>query len=372
MFKSKRISLITIFALLLPSSAGIAGFGTSAAFAATTDLQTFTVNGVAVTDGATVDLEPYTTSVVVVAEAADPTSTVTTVGGTDLTTGSNDLVVTVTDTELVAVNYTVTLNVLASNDTSASISINGEEVSNGDNFLVNWGTSSVDVVVAPTDVNATYFVTGDLDLATGDNALTVIVAAADGATITEYVFNVLVLPNTDTSTNSVTVNGFDVADGDIVDLDPLTTDADVQVDTVDTDATVEIIGASDLVAGTNDLLIVITAADGETFREISVTLNVLLNTDISLSTFNVAGVDVGDADYVTVEPLTTEVEVIVETTDPEASYEIIGGTDLVPGENDLQVIVTAADGETVGEYFVVIVVAPNTDTSLESLIVNGE
>ena len=372
MFKSKRISLITIFALLLPSSAGIAGFGSSVAFAATTDLQTFTVNGAAVTDGATVDLEPYTTSVVVVAQAADPTSTVTTVGGTELTTGSNDLVVTVTDTALVAVNYTVILNVLASNDTSASISINGEEVSSGDNFLVDWGTSSVDVVVALTDVNATYFITGDLDLATGDNALTVTVAAADGLTITDYVFNVLVLPNTDTSTNSVTVNGADVADGDTLDLEPLTTDADVQVDTVDTDATVEIVGASDLVAGSNDLLIVITAADGETFREIAVTLNVLLNTDVSLSTFNVAGVDVADADYVTVEPLTTEVEVIVEATDPEASYEIIGGTDLVPGENDLQVVVTAADGETVGEYFVVIVVAPNTDTSLESLIVNGE
>ena len=372
MFKSKRISLITIFALLLPSSAGIAGFGTSAAFAATTDLQTFTVNGAAVTDGATVDLEPYTTSVEVVAEAADPTSTVEVIGGTDLATGSNDLVVTVTDVELVAVSYTVTLNVLSSNDTSATISINGEDVTSGDNFLVDWGTTSVEVAVALTDVNATYFITGDLDLATGDNALTVTVAAADGVTITDYVFNVLVLPNTDTSTNSVTVNGSDVVDGDILDLEPLTTDADVQVDTVDTDATVEIIGASDLVAGSNDLLIVITAADGETTREISVTLNVLLNTDVSLATFNVAGVDVADADYVTVEPLTTEVEVIVETTDPEASYEIVGGTDLVPGENDLQVIVTAVDGETVGEYYVVIVVAANTDTSLESLIVNGE
>jgi len=371
-FKSKRISLITIFALLLPSSAGIAGFGTSAAFAATTDLQTFTVNGAAVTDGATVDLAPYTTSVEVVAVAADPTSTVTTVGGTELSTGSNDLVVTVTDAELVAVNYTVTLNVLASNDTSATITFNGEELFSGDNYLVEYGTTSVEVLVAPSDVNATYFITGDLELATGDNAVTVTVAAADGVTITDYVFNILVLPNTDTSTNSVTVNGVEVEDGDIVDLDPLTTDADVQVDTVDTDATVEIIGASDLVSGSNDLLIVITAADGETFREVSVTLNVLLNTDVSLSTFNVAGVDVSDADYVTVEPLTTEVEVIVEVTDPEASYEINGGTDLVPGENDLYVTVYAADNETVGEYYVVIVVAPNTDTSLESLIVNGE
>jgi len=371
-FKSKRISLITIFALLLPSSAGIAAFGSSAAFAATTDLSTFTVNGAAVTDGATVDLEAYTTSVAVVAEASDPTSTVTTLGGTDLSTGSNDLVVTVTDVDAVAAIYTVTLNVLASNDASASISINGQDVSSGDSFMVDYGTSSVGVLVSPSDVNSTYFIDGDLALETGDNVLTVVVTAADGVTTVDYTFNVLVLMNTDTSTNSVSVNGLEFSDGEIVDIDALTTDVDVQVDTVDTDATVEIIGTTDLVTGYNDLLIIITAADGETTREISATLNVLANTDVSLATFTVAGVDAADGDYVTVEPLTTEVDVVVETTDPEASYEITGGTDLVPGENDLLVVVTAADGESVGQYFVTIVVAPNTDTSLESLTVNGE
>jgi len=371
-FKSKRISLITILALLLPSSAGIAAFGSSAAFAATTDLATFTVNGAAVTDGATVDLEAYTTSVVVVAEAADPTATVTTVGGTDLSTGSNDLVVTVTDVDAVAAIYTVTLNVLASNDASASISINGQDVSSGDNFLVDYGTQSVNVLVSPSDVNSTYFLDGDLALETGDNAVTVTVTAADGVTSIDYVFNVLVLPNTDASVQWLTINGVDAVADSIIDLDPLTDSVNVMVNTTDVDATVEIVGDTDLVAGYNDLRVYVTAADGETVKEYDYVLNVALNTDTTLSTFTVAGVEVGANDYVTVDPLTTEVEVVVETTDPEASFEITGGTDLVPGENDLLVTVFAADGVTITDYFVTIVVAANTDTSLASLTVNGE
>jgi len=370
-FKSKRISLITILALLLPSSAGIAAFGTSAAFAATTDLATFTVNGAAVTDGATVDLAPNTTSVAVVAVASDPTATVTKVGGTDLTVGSNDLTVTVTDASNVAMIYSVTLNVLASSDSSASIAINGQDVSSGDNFLVDWGTQSVNVTVAPTDVNASYFVTGDLDLATGDNALTVTVTAADGSS-RDYVYNVLVLPNTDTSLQWLTINGADAVADSIIDLDALTDSVNVLVNTTDLDATVEIVGDADLVPGYNDLRVYVTAADGTTVQEYDYVLNVALNMDTTLSTFTVAGVDVGANDYVTVDPLTTEVDVVVETTDPEASYEITGGSDLMPGENDLLVTVFAADNFTVTDYFVTIVVAPNTDTSLASLTVEGE
>ncbi len=371
MFKSKRITLLTIFALLLPS-AGIATIGSTAAYAASsTDLAVFTVNGTTVADGDTVNLDPYTTSVDVVATPVEGATAVVT-GGTDLSTGPNDLVVTVSDAEGLSTVYTVNLNVLASNDTSAVVTVNGEELADGDNYLVPWGTSSVNVSVVTGDSNATYFIDGDLDLATGDNALTVLVTAADGVTTQTYTFNVLVLLNTDTSVNAITVNGSAVNDGDTVDLDPLTTDVGVEVDTVDTDATVEIVGGTDLVVGENTLTVYVTAADGETVREYTIILNVLPNTDTSLSIFQVAGVDVADADYVTVEPLTTEVEILVETTDPEASFDVVGGTDLVPGENDLEVTVTAADGETVTTYFVTIVVAPNTDTSIETLVVNGE
>lgn len=375
MFKLKRISLLTIFALLLPS-VGIVSIGSTAAYASTsTELSVFTVNGTAVTDGETVNLDPYTTSVEVVATAAVETSTVEIAGGSDLATGPNDLVVTVTDATgetPVSTQYTVNLNVLASNDTSAVITINGEEQTDGDNYVVPWGTTSVAVEVVTGDSNAIYFLNGDIDLVTGDNELTVLVTAADGLTQQTYTFNVLVLLNTDTSVNFIKVGDVEVLDGDTLDLEPLTTDVGVEVDTVDTDATVEIVGGTEMVPGENDLTIYVTAADGETVREYTIILNVLPNTDTSLLVFNVAGVDVADADRVTVEPLTTEVEILVETTDPEATFEIEGGTDLVPGENDLTVTVTAADQETVSTFFVTIVVAPNTDTSIEFLAVNGE
>ncbi len=375
MFKSKRISLLTIFALLLPS-VGIVSIGSTAAYASTsTELSVFTVNGTTVTDGETVNLDPYTTSVEVVATAAVETSTVEIAGGSDLATGPNDLVVTVTDATgetPVSTQYTVILNVLASNDTSAVITFNGEEQTDGDNYVVPWGTTSVAVEVVTGDSNAIYFLNGDIDLVTGDNELSVLVTAADGLTQQTYTFNVLVLQNTNTSVNFIKIGDVEVVDGDTVDLEPLTTDVGVDVDTVDTDATVEIVGGTELVVGENDLTIYVTAADGETVQEYTIILNVLPNTDTSLLVFNVAGIDVVDADRVTVEPLTTEVEILVETTDPEATFEIEGGTDLVPGENDLTITVTAADQETVSSYYVTIVVAPNTDTSIEFLAVNGE
>ena len=121
MFKSKRISLLTIFALILPSTA-VATFNASAAMAATTDLAVFQVNGADVVDGSTVNLDAGTTSVAVTATPADPASTVAITGDTGLTTGSNDLVVTVTDVDAAVATYTVSLNVLPSTDTTAVIS----------------------------------------------------------------------------------------------------------------------------------------------------------------------------------------------------------------------------------------------------------
>ena len=114
-----------------------------------------------------------------------------------------------------------------------------------------------------------------------------------------------------------------------------------------------------------------TAADGETTQEYNVLLVVALSADTSLAVFQVNGNDVADGDQVDLEPYTTEVEVTVETTDANASFEISGGTDLQSGENTLTVTVTAADGETTQEYNVLLVVALSADTSLAVFQVNG-
>ena len=372
MFKSKRVSLLTIFALLLPSSAGLATLGVSAANAADNSLSTFTVNGQAVADGSSVDLDPYTTYVNVDATPTDSSSVATVTGATGLQVGNNLLVVTVSNPDETSASYNVNLNVALGDNTSSVITVNGEELINGEAKELDWGTTSVNVVATPNDPFATVVVTGATGLTTGDNLLDVVVTAADGVSKEETQITLTVLPNTDTSVSSITVDGVSVNDGDTVGLDALTTDVNIEVGTVDQDATVSITGGEGLFPGANSVSIIVTAADGVTSQEYNLTLDVALNIDTSLATFTVDGFEVEDNDILDLDPLTTDVAVDVETTDPDASFVISGGLDLVPGENDLVVSVFAADGVTSRDYFVTLNVLPNTDTSVATFTVNGD
>jgi hypothetical protein len=82
-------------------------------------LGVFSVNGVDVVDGETVQLPYGTAEVDYVAEATDPEATVDVVGGDDLETGVNSLVVTVTAADGVSKTVTtVTLNVAENDDAS--------------------------------------------------------------------------------------------------------------------------------------------------------------------------------------------------------------------------------------------------------------
>ena len=336
-------------------------------------LSVFTVNGAAVTDGAVIDLAPYTTSVAVVATAADAVhSSVVVTGDTGLVLGENTLRAVVSATDGTSTTYTVTLNVPVSDDATSVVTVADEELINGESIDVEWGTTSVVVVVTPTDSNATYVVNGATGLTTGDNLVSVIVTAKDGVSTEETQITVTVLPNTDSSVVSLAVDGVIVADNDVVDVAALTESVVIDVVTTDEDATVLIEGGEELIAGENDVTIIVTAADGVSSTTYNLTLNVAFNTDTTLAVFNVEGFDVEDADRVDLEPLTTEAAVEVETTDPDASFEIEGGTDLVPGENDLIVTVTAADNLSTQIYTVILNVLPNTDTSLATFTVNEE
>jgi len=336
-------------------------------------LSVFTVNGAAVTDGAVIDLAPYTTSVAVVATAADAVhSSVVVTGNTGLVLGENTLRAVVSANDGTSTTYTVTLNVPVSDDATSVVTVADEELINGESINVDWGTTSVVVVVTPTDSNATYVVNGATGLTTGDNLVSVIVTAKDGVSTEETQITVTVLPNTDSSVVSLAVDGVIVADNDVVDVAALTESVVIDVVTTDEDATVLIEGGEELIAGENDVTIIVTAADGVSSTTYNLTLNVAFNTDTTLAVFNVEGFDVEDADRVDLEPLTTEAAVEVETTDPDASFEIEGGTELVPGENDLIVTVTAADNLSTQIYTVILNVLPNTDTSLATFTVNEE
>ncbi|NBW73743.1 MAG: hypothetical protein EBR26_05020, partial [Microbacteriaceae bacterium] len=338
---------------------------------ADTSLATFTVNGNDVADGDVVELDPYTTEVDVVAEATDENAVVEVSGGTDLVAGENTLTVTVTAPNGDVAEYTLTLTVLLSADTSlATFTVNGNDVVDGDSVDLDYGTTEVEVVAEATDENATVDIAGGSELVTGENTLTVTVTAPNGD-VAEYTVTLTVALNSDASLATFTVNGNDVQDGDVVELDPYTAEVEVVAEATDPDATVEISGNTDLQSGDNTLTVSVTAADGVTTAEYTVTLTVLLSADTSLATFTVNGNDVADGDVVELDPYTTEVEVEAVATDENATVEVSGGTELVAGENTLTVTVTAPNGD-VAEYTVTLLVAFGNNVELSLFQVNGE
>ncbi|NDC19416.1 MAG: hypothetical protein EBZ87_04025, partial [Microbacteriaceae bacterium] len=286
-------------------------------------LKTFTVDGVAV-DGDTVNLPSGTTDVEIVAESTYGGEVVIE-GGNDLVPGDNELNVTVTalDGET-SETYTVNLNVALSSDaTLAEFTINGEDAFDNATVEVESGTTEVEIIAVPTEANATFEILGNEDLQPGENEIIVLVTAHDGETVIEYAAFVLVLPSQDVTLATFTVNGEDVEDGQVVELEANTTDVDVVAEATDPDAVVEVQGDSELQVGENELVVTVTAADGETVGEYTVILNVAVNNDTSLAVFTVDGGDVADGDVVELDSGVTDVEVVVEATDPDATVEVV-------------------------------------------------
>ena len=337
-----------------------------------TSLTMFEVNGEEVSDGSIIELDPYTESVDVFVQTTDENATYEVSGDTDLVTGDNELIVTITAADgVTSETLTIVLTVLASTDATSEISVNGSTVVDGDALTFEYGTENVEVEVVPSDENATVEISGDSGLVVGDNELSIVVTAADGSTYETTTVTITVLPNTDASLNDLQINGESVSAGDEITVAPNTTEVDVYVETTDPEATYEIFGNTEMSVGTNEVVVTVTAADQETTAEYVVTVIVPLNDDVTLSVLQVNGSDVADGDAIDLDPFTTEVEVVVETADPDATYEVEGATDLVAGENTLVVRVTAADQETIQEYTVTLNVLLNDDASLASITVNG-
>lgn len=337
------------------------------------ELSSFQINGNDVADGDTVTVEYGTTEVDVVASAVDADAEVVITGGSDLQPGENTLTVTVTaaDGETTA-TYTVTITVALNTDASLNVfAINGTDVVDGETVELPYGTTSVEIVAEATDPDAEVVIEGGTDLVSGENTLTVTVTAADGETSEVYTLTLMVAFNSDASLAVLQVNGVDVLDGAEVLLDPYTTEAEITAEPTDADATVVIEGGTELVSGENTVTVTVTAADGETVEVYTLTLVVALGNDVTLATFQVNGEDVEDGGSLDLPPLTTSVEVVVETTDPDASYVVSGNDNLVLGANTLTVVVSAADGSGSATYTVTLNIPLNDDTTLATLKVNG-
>ena len=258
-----------------------------------------------------------------------------------------------------------------SSDTSlSSIQVNGANVSPGQNVDLAAGTKSADVSVEPTDPNATFAISGASNLHSGSNAVDIAVTASDTVTVSHYGITLTVAANSDISLSTFTVNGDAVTDGSSVDLPYGTSSAAIVVVPTSASATYQIVGNNNLVTGSNSVIVEVTAQNGTTF-DYTVTLNVLQNDDTSLSVFKVNNAVVADGDSVELAPYTTAVNVSAVTSDPYATLEIQGATDLQSGDNTLTVTVTAADGVTSTDYNITLTVDLSDNTDLTNFTVNG-
>ena len=387
---SKKTSWLTIAALLVPTSIGLIGSSAAQAAASSTNLSTFTVNGDNALAASSLNLDVSTLtasaggySVDVVATAADSLNTsVSWVGDTGLHLGANTLTVTVTDTDteapIDATTFTRTLNVL-NNDTSAVIVVNQEELTNGDGIETDYGTTSVPVVVTPTDPKATVAVNGisaavvngvasttATGLTTGDNTVSVRITAPNGE-FDESLLTVTVNANTDTSA-VITVDGVIAEDGGTVELGYFNTNPEIEVVTNDYEATYDIDGGIDLVTGANPLAVYVTAADGTTIYRYDITLMVSDTT----ASIKINGDQVDSGDQIDVDYDVTSVPVVVELADEDASYVISGNENLRVGLNNVTVVVTSSDFTKSQTYRFDVTRAKNPDTSLKTFTFNGQ
>ena len=249
---------------------------------------------------------------------------------------------------------------------------------------------------------------GTVDLAVGQNAISVEVTAEDGETKKTY--TVTVTRASPPASNDATLSGLALSGIDFGAFDPATTAyaAGAGNDVTDTTVTpttnhdgatyaVRLDGADDadgtvdLSVGENVVTIEVTAEDGETAKTYTVTVTRAappLSTDATLSGLTLSGIDFGAFDSATtaytaeVGNEVTDITVTPATNHGGATYVVKldgvgdddGTVDLAVGQNAISVEVTAEDGETKKTYAVTVTrAAPpaSNDATLSGLALSG-
>ena len=283
-------------------------------------------------------------------------------------------------------DYVVTVtveSVVLSDDVSLeSFTVGGQDAMEGAVTLPA-GTRAAVVSVVTTDPYASFTVDGGSELVAGENTVTVTVTAADGVATADYVVTVTVqgsVAGTETGVNFITVAGQDGLAGP-VNVGIGTRAVRVIVETIDPFASFVVNGNRDLQPGENTVTVTVTAADGETTEDYSITVQIPeLSDDTSFSIFKVNGMEVGDGDSIDLASGTSHVNVKFATTDDYATYMIAGDGNKVEsrlqeGENSLVVTVTAQNGDST-DYTVtlnVLVLSSNANLAEEEPVtINGE
>jgi hypothetical protein len=237
----------------------------------------WTINGVDVSSASTVvELPAGTTSITASAKTANSKATLLITGTSGLSAGLNTVTFTVTaedGTTSKIYERSVRVKALANNVNLTSLTVAGSSVVNGSTVNVPAGTDRVTVLPVLESDEARFTISGNSLLATGRQDVVVTVTAPSGATAKYIVTVVVAAPASNTKLSTFTVNGTAVTNGASISVVKGTSRLRVAAVAEDAKASVAITGKSDLKAGSNILIVTVTALSGDS-STYTVTVNV--------------------------------------------------------------------------------------------------
>lgn len=312
----------------------------------------------------TLTVENNVQTVVVGATPEEETSTVEGIGEIKLEVGINKVPVVVTSQTGKKKTYTIEITKKASSDNL----IKELEVNNGtlneefqpeeNNYTVNipYSETSLDLSIVLNDPTATYEIIGNEDLKVGENEVKIVVTAQDGTENT-YTLTVNRAKINSAYLEELKVKNYEIApefdkykNKYIVKVNYETTSLDLTAIPEDKEATYVIEGNENFEVGTNKVTITVTSSLGD-LKEIY-EIEVERQKDVDnylLMLYTSHGLlspsfDKETLEYtVDVENSVSEIEIFVESSDPECKIEGAGKHALALGENKFYVKVSSKD-----------------------------
>lgn len=306
----------------------------------------------------------------------------------DLVSGINRVYIKIISSDGTSIYEVLIYFNVNNNELLQILRMNSEIILPGETGYVINGTFRV-VVTATILNNATYTVSGDTDLHTGNNTVTVTVTAEDGVTTKDYLFTVYVNDPSDTSLTLLEANGINVADGTVINVGSNTNYVSIKVVTQSPLATFSVNGNSGtsgesiiidgLIPDWNTIFIHVIAEDGINYQDYLVIVNLCNSFDTSLSRVQLNGINVPVENSLSFGPETTLVVVNAVTFDPSATFTINGLTGnseigttvyLTQPSNLIKIRVLAGNGTNFEEYNIYANVTNSSTTTLSTLKMN--
>ena len=243
---------------------------------------------------------------------------------------------------------------------------------------------SLNLIVKLEDSNATYSVSGNENFVIGHNTVTITVEAEDGTT-KDYVLDVLRQLEGTTSSKldslSMKEKSFTPDFSPEIMYYEVTVPYDISVATLegeldDKNATVTGLGQHNLVVGQNVLAVSVTSTEN-VVRTYQVVVTREENNEARLSNLSVSGSSLSpifNKDTYEYEITSSNANLVISATtiDKDATYEILGATNLPVGSSDVIIRVTAKDKITTKDYILHVNRTSSNNNNLKSLEIVDE